>query len=85
MFFLRGALEKQLTTLGCDPSKLNLSWLVANQESTEKAASYLNVGPDFGGPNRPMVLPHPDWFKKKYAKSAVDPNTPKDSIAKFFA
>jgi len=84
MFFLRGALEKQLTLLGFDADKLNLSWLVANQESTERAASYLNVGPDFGGPNRPMVLPHPDWFKKKYAQAAVDPNNPKANIAKFF-
>jgi len=85
MFFSRAALEKSVTSLGCDPAKINLSWLVANQNETRGALHYLNTSAVFGGVNRPVVLPDPAWFKKRFAKDAVDTvKTPASDIASFF-
>ena len=85
MFFSRSALEKAVKNCGSDPAKVNLSWLVANQDSPRGAASYINITAGFGGPNRPMVLPDPDWFRKRHAKDAVDTaKTPAGDIAAFF-
>jgi hypothetical protein len=89
--FLKSVIDAAILKCGANPSGINVSFLLCGPAVPGGTASAQALDVDFClswvtalSPALDVVLPHPDWFKDKMAKPALDVGACSVAIPKYF-